>query len=95
MLTPQQKQAFGRYKVSLKDAVDLEGRIADRAQEVEQDLMRQGNRLNEGLHRATNPGHRQVLGKAYLHVMAQLAHVRRARVLGRSTCAKLGGKPYA
>ena len=91
-LTRKQMASFGAYKDARRRAADLEARIADRARQVERQLMEEGERLSGELRPCTSEFRRRRLEKQYLHIMHRLSAMRGALALSRATQERLGAR---
>jgi len=82
-MSKDHRRLVGLQAVSLQRAVDLNNQIADRAAQLEKDLMRDAEGLRKAMAGEESQYRLRRLEAAYLKVMHRLAMVRRAHALAR------------
>lgn len=87
-MSKNHRRLVGQQAVSLRQAQDIDSRIADRAAEIEKELMGDADRLREAMRAESSQYKLRRLEAQYLKVMADLAHVRRAHAVARKTAPK-------
>jgi len=82
-MSKEHRRLVGLQTVSLQRAVDLNRQIADRAAQLEKDLMRDAEGLRKAMAAERSQYRLRRLEARYLKVMHRLAMVRRAHALAR------------